>query len=138
MTTTATSIFDRPFPALTTAQRYHFDLYGYVIVPGTLTSAECAGIRDALQRLRRDLIAANPQDPKSAQLQGAFFEAHSPHHDFMANFYEYDDHFLDYACHPRLVGMAEEIMGCEARITELNRYRKLGEPLDDKPRRPVP
>src|SRR5690606_30539710 len=33
-----------------------------------------------------------------------------------------DDAFLEYACHPRVVGMAEEIMGCEARFSEFNAH----------------
>lgn len=109
--------FARPFPALTPAQRYHFDIHGYVIVPNTLSSDECTGLIDALRRLRHDLKSP---DGNKAALKGAILEMDLPHHTFMANFYEYDDRFLDYACHPRLVGMAEEIMGCEARITELN------------------
>ena len=28
--------FKRPFPALTPAQRYHFDAMGYVVVPNTI------------------------------------------------------------------------------------------------------
>lgn len=125
--------FDRPFPALTTAQRYHFDTHGYVVVPNTLTRDECEKIRDAIRRLRRDLIAANPQDPMAARIDRAFFEIHSPHHDFMANFYEYDDSLLGYACHPRLVGMAEEIMGCEARITEINAHLNTRAPGEFNP-----
>ena len=32
--------FDRPFPALTPAQRYHLDVLGYVVVEKALTSDE--------------------------------------------------------------------------------------------------
>ena len=28
--------FKRPFPALTPAQRYHLDVYGYIVVENTL------------------------------------------------------------------------------------------------------
>ena len=35
-----TSEFTRPFPALTPAQRYHLDVYGYVVVENTLTGDE--------------------------------------------------------------------------------------------------
>lgn len=35
------SDFPRPFPALTPAQRYHFDVYGYVVIA---TLSEAAGV----------------------------------------------------------------------------------------------
>lgn len=129
----------RPFPALTPAQRYHFDLYGYVIVPNTLSAAECEGLIDALRRLRDELRAVNagrPAGEKKRAVKGAFFETDLPHHAFMANFYEYDDRFLNYACHPLLVGMAEEVMGCEARITELNGHlnTRAPGPIDPHPK----
>ena len=46
------NIFDRPFPALTPAQRFHFEVNGYVIVPGALSGDECGLIREALQRVK--------------------------------------------------------------------------------------
>lgn len=120
--------FARPFPALTPAQRYSFDLHGYVVVPNVFTRDECETIREAMQRLKRDLIAANPDDPKKAVVRGANFEMFLPHHAFMANFYEYDDALLNYACHPRIVGMCEEVLGCDARITELNAHLNSKDP----------
>ncbi|MCE9589356.1 MAG: phytanoyl-CoA dioxygenase family protein [Planctomycetes bacterium] len=122
--TTPAPTFEKPFPALTAAQRYHFDLHGYVVVPDTLTRDECAGLIEAMKNLRRDLHAAKAANPGVAKptVRGAFFEIDSPHHAFTANFYEYDDRMLDYACNPRLVAMAEEIMGCEARLTEINAH----------------
>ena len=41
----------RPFPALTPAQRYHFDVFGYVVVENTLTENEVGSLREALQKL---------------------------------------------------------------------------------------
>jgi hypothetical protein len=129
----------RPFPALTIAQRYHFDLYGYCVVPSVLSASECQGMIDALRQLREDLRAANAnlsKDEPPRKVKGARFEINSPHHTFMSNFYEYDDRLLNYACHPRLVGMAEEVMGCEARITELNGHlnTRLPGDIDPNPR----
>ena len=56
--------FDRPFPALTPAQRYHLDVLGYVVVQNTLSSDEVEKIAAALYRLRGEL--AQLQDPTAA------------------------------------------------------------------------
>ena len=50
--------FARPFPALTPAQRYHLDVFGYVVIEETLTADEVSRQLEALQRLQRDLEAA--------------------------------------------------------------------------------
>jgi hypothetical protein len=123
--------FKRPFPALTTAQRYHFDVFGYVVVPGVFTPAECDAMFDALKRLRHDLRQANPDGGMKNRVKGAFLAMTRPHHTYMAGFYEYDDALLNYACHPRAVGMAEEVMGCEACITELDAHVNSRDPEAD-------
>ncbi|MDA1086751.1 MAG: phytanoyl-CoA dioxygenase family protein [Verrucomicrobia bacterium] len=112
--------FRRPFPALTGAERIHFETCGYVVVPDVFSRDECERMREALCRLRADLIAASPAEPQRGSVRGAVFEHCMPHHAFMANFHAYDDDLLSYACHPRIVGMCEEILGCPSRLTELN------------------
>ena len=42
--------FKRPFPALTPAQRYHLDVYGYVVVENTLSERETGRLLEAMQR----------------------------------------------------------------------------------------
>ena len=54
---TSTKTFERPFPALTPAQRYYFDVFGYVVVPDLFTRDEIESLKDSLQRLKRDLLA---------------------------------------------------------------------------------
>jgi ectoine hydroxylase-related dioxygenase (phytanoyl-CoA dioxygenase family) len=112
--------FERPFPALTLAERFHFEAYGYVVVPRVLSEERCDRIAGAMLRLREDLRKANLDGGVGGRVRGAFMESNKPWHTFMANFYDYDDELLGYCCDPRLVGMAEEVMGCEARITEFN------------------
>lgn len=132
MTTDATTPkFTRPSPALTPAQRLHFEVQGYVVVPNVLTRDECEAMRSSLRRLRGDLLAAGPAEPRKAAVRGAFFEAINPHHAFMANFYEYDDTLLGYACHPRVVGLCEEIMGCPGCLIELNGHLNSRDPGAD-------
>ncbi|MFM1851229.1 MAG: hypothetical protein RIS54_913 [Verrucomicrobiota bacterium] len=114
------SAFSRPFPALTPAQRYHFDVFGYVVVPGVLSPAECAAIQAAMRRVRSEIRARpagqaqGPGEPK--------FIMDLPHHVFMCDLMEADPLFAAYATHPRLVGFAEEVIGGEARIVELNAH----------------
>ncbi len=56
-----------PFPALTRAQRWHLELYGYVVVENTLKSTEVSQIKNALYRLRdeqRQLDDASASGPR--------------------------------------------------------------------------
>ena len=56
--------FKRPFPALTPAQRYHLDVYGYVVVENALSEGETSRLLEAMQRLKHDLLATS--DPACA------------------------------------------------------------------------
>jgi len=106
----------RPFPALTPAQRYHLDVFGYVVVENTLTENEVGSLREALQRLKRDLIATG--DPTGAVVRHARASAYKPHHIHLSHVMESDPAILDYLAHPRLVAMAEELVGGSVRIEE--------------------
>jgi ectoine hydroxylase-related dioxygenase (phytanoyl-CoA dioxygenase family) len=123
--------FERPFPALTPAQRYHYDVFGYVVIPKVFTKPECERMLGTLRHLREELRSANPQDPMQARVGNARFAINQPHHVYVTNMYEYDPSMRDYVCHPRIVGLAEEIMGCEARITEFNAHLNSRDPAAD-------
>jgi ectoine hydroxylase-related dioxygenase (phytanoyl-CoA dioxygenase family) len=125
--------FARPHPALTPAQRYHFETFGYVIVPNVLSPERCDRINAAMHRLRDELVIANDKlgGGMKAYVKNSFLAVNVPHHHFMANFYEYDDDLLAYCCDPRLVGMAEEVMGAEARILEFNAHINRKDPNAD-------
>lgn len=112
--------FDYPFPALTPAQRYHFETFGYVVVPGVLSRDECETIRAALQRLKRELRVRTPGRVRKPG--EAHFINDQPHHVFMGSIREADPAITAYAAHPRLVGMATEVIGGEVRIVELNAH----------------
>ncbi len=129
--------FARPFPALTPAQRYHFDLYGYTVVANTLTPEEVSRLQHALRGLRADIAALPERGPRGPRVRGAYYLTDLEHHCFMANILEADPGVTAYATHARLVAMAEEVMGCEARITEMNAHinrRVPDQPLDPPPR----
>lgn len=114
--------FDRPFPALTAAQRYHLDVYGYVVVENALTAEEAEILRRALYQLRSELIQLKDPSGDGPRVRGAFAGTNKPNHQFLANIVEADPAITAYATHPRLVSMAEELMGGEARIVEMNAH----------------
>ncbi|MEE3259498.1 MAG: phytanoyl-CoA dioxygenase family protein [Candidatus Latescibacterota bacterium] len=108
--------FTRPFPALTPAQRYHLDVYGYVVIENTLTTDENGRLHEAMLRLKRDLLATN--DPAKDYVRNCRLSAHKPHHLHFAHILEADPAIFDYLTHPRLVGMAEELVGGSVRLEE--------------------
>jgi hypothetical protein len=114
--------------ALTPAQRYHFEINGHVVEPGVLHRKECKTIMDAMQRTKRT-IWARPSfyKPKPAE---PHFIIDLPHHVFMGALREADPVFAAYAAHPRLVGMAEEVIGGEARMVALNAHINSCNPQD--------
>ena len=111
--------FNRPFPALTPSQRYHLEIFGYVIVPGVLSLNECETIREVLQKVKRDLQSEAPRERASHE---PFALTNQPHHIFMGGIMEADPCFAAFISHPRLVGMAEELIGGEARVLEYNAH----------------
>ena len=60
-----------PFPALTPAQRYHYEVYGFVVLPELLSAGETASLLGELQHLRATLI-----DARFATAQIAYNEVH--------------------------------------------------------------
>jgi len=125
--------FDRPFPALTPAQRYYLEVFGYVIVPGVLSLDECGVIREAMQKIKRDLQSPEPRERAPHE---PFALVNAPHHVFMGSILEADPCFAAFISHPRLVGMAEELIGGEARLVEYNAHinsRNPNETFDSEP-----
>lgn len=125
----------RPFPALTPEQRYHFEVNGYVVVPDVLSPAECASIRAAL-RETRDKIRSRPADYELRAGEPCFI-TDQPHHVFMGGILQAHPLYTAYATHPRLVGMAEEVIGGRARLVEMNAHINSRDPKydpDEKPR----
>jgi hypothetical protein len=108
--------FQRPFPALTPAQRYHLDVYGYVVVPNTLTADQVAALKAALQRLKTEFLAIG--DPIQTVVRNCRVSALHPNHMHFAHILETAPAILDYVTHPWLVGMAEELVGGAVRLEE--------------------
>jgi hypothetical protein len=108
--------FERPLPVLTPEQRFYLDAFGYVVIPNTLTSDEVGTLREALQKLKRDLQALN--DP-NARIRGARLRQGGAHRSYLTCLVEADPAITAYCTHPRLLGMSEELIGGEARIVEV-------------------
>ena len=112
--------FAPPFPAMTPAQRYHLEVNGYVVVENMLTQDDVGRYHDALQRLKREFLAK--VDPWNATIRsctifGRDMTWAGPRVQFN-NYLEADPVFLDYVAHPRIVGMAQEVVGNQVRISE--------------------
>tara|TARA_R110002094_G_scaffold125528_1_gene119708 strand:- start:32 stop:925 length:894 start_codon:yes stop_codon:yes gene_type:complete len=120
---------NRPFPALTPAQRYYFEVNGYVIVPDVLSRAECDSIREALQRTKQE-IKSRPEDYEVKPAEPRFLGGHE-HHVFLGGILQADPLYTAYATHPRLVGMVEEVIGGDARIVEMNAHINSRDPKYD-------
>lgn len=106
--------FVRPFPAMTPAQRYHLDVFGYVVIESTLSADEVGRLLEAMQQLKRELLAAG----EGGVVRGCRLSANHPHHRHFAHVLETDPAIYDYLTHPRLVGLAEELVGGTVRLEE--------------------
>ena len=116
MTTNTADSFKRPFPALTPAQRYHFEVYGYVVIENTLTDEETSAVLDVLQNLKREFEATG--DPTGTIIRNCRVSGYSPTNMHFAHVLETDPAILAYVTNPRLVGMAEEVVGGVVRLSE--------------------
>ena len=109
-----------PFPALTSAQRLHFEIYGYVVIEKMLDANEVTRIHDALQNLKRRFEATgNPYHTsyKGCSASGKEYAWAGPRLHFN-HLIEADAAFLTYTTYPRIVGIAQEVVGCEVRLSE--------------------
>ena len=125
----------RPFPALTPSQRYHFEVFGYVIVPGVLSADECETINEALHKIKRDF--QDPEYSARRRKNQPFALINVPHHTYMGSILEAEPAITAFATHPRLIGMAEEIIGGEARIVEFNAHINSRDPKLDLSKPPT-
>ena len=114
-----TNGYQAPFPALTRSQRWHLDVLGYVVVEGVFSESETTRMRDALQELKAEFLAKD--DPWGTTIRGATIYGRVPHDDrvHFDSLVEAHPAFLEYAIHPRIIGMIEEVVGNQVRLTEL-------------------
>lgn len=95
--------------SLTSAQRLHFDIYGYVLLENVLTDDEIERIKSALYSIKDD-----------GNLDGTrvYLNWRGKHHAHMGNLVEYDPALLEFAAHPKLIPLVEEVVGGAVRLEE--------------------
>src|SRR5918994_34299 len=105
-------------PSLTLAQRFHLDVYGYVLLENMLTADEVTRMKSALYRMKAD--------PR-LEAQRVYTHRHGDHHTLFGHLVEYDPALLEYAVHPKLIPLVEELVGGAVRLEEseaiINRRR---------------
>src|SRR5579863_3460137 len=94
---------------LTLAQRFHLDVYGYVLLENMLTQEEVARMKAALYRMKAD-----------PDLEGERVYTHKrgAHFQLFGHLVEYDSALLEYAVHPELVPLVEDLVGGAVRLEE--------------------
>jgi hypothetical protein len=107
--------FALPFPALTPAERIYLDVYGYVVLKNTFTPDETGTMREALHKLKRDLLAA----PPGSVLRGAKTKGGGANRTYLVSIHEADPAISWYVTHPRMVGVSEELIGSQSRVVEV-------------------
>jgi hypothetical protein len=107
--------FPRPFPALTPEQRLFLEINGYVVVENTLSRDEVGTLLDGIRKVRRDLEQGIPHWSPRVRFLPSHVSATSVG---IAPLHEALPAGAAYCAKPRLVAMAEELIGGEARICE--------------------
>ena len=110
-----------PFPALTASQRWHLELYGYVVIENVLSEEEVGRLLDASYKLKREFeVLPDPWNTPIRNCRLSKNRALGKGTDFNMFFHvlEADPLFLEYATHPRILGMADEVVGNTVRVSE--------------------
>jgi len=94
---------------LTLAQRFHFDVYGYVLLEQALTHDEVEAMKAALYRLREE------KDKSARRVYHSWTGTHAIK---MGNLVGYDPALLHFATHTKLIPCVEEIIGGTIRLEE--------------------
>jgi ectoine hydroxylase-related dioxygenase (phytanoyl-CoA dioxygenase family) len=100
-------------PALTPAQRLYLEVYGYVVIENVLSREEVAELCDTMYeieaRYRATGACPSPASHFSSTTEECFRIDNLPH---------LAPCFFRYVTHPRLVAMAEEIIGGKVRLEQ--------------------
>jgi phytanoyl-CoA dioxygenase PhyH len=93
---------------LTPAQRYFYDVNGYVLLEGIFSPSECRRFIELADRMDADDTCAYKHDgyPKTAALT------------VLSRCAWYDPHLLETALHPALLPVMEDVVGGDVRLEE--------------------
>src|SRR5438093_10490560 len=95
---------------LSLAERFHFEAKGYVLLDGLLSQIEVERLKSVLYRLRDD----RRRDEKGVY---TITKGRSYYVRF-GNLIEYDSMIVDFAAHPKIIPLAEELVGGSVRLEE--------------------
>lgn len=109
MSDTTPSAAQTQQPGLTPAQRFHLEVYGYVLLTNVFRPEEVARMKAALYRMR---------DDPDLEASRVYTRKHGNHYQLFGHLVEYDPALLDYAADPRLVPLAEDLVGGAVRLEE--------------------
>tara|TARA_B100000519_G_scaffold122219_1_gene105531 strand:- start:484 stop:1308 length:825 start_codon:yes stop_codon:yes gene_type:complete len=112
---------------LTSSQRLHFDIYGFVILRQVLTSNEIKELYQSLQ-LAKSMIE------KGSKLPPIYTHRIGKHHILMGNLVQYHRSLLEYAVHPKLIPLVEDIVGGEVRLEETEAIINRRDPENNLPK----
>ncbi len=107
--------FRKPFPALTSAQRLHLEVYGYVVIERTLSDDRVTTLLEKIYEIEC-VYRETGEYP-----YGIVPNAHSrtaPDYFRIDNLPHVHPCFFDYLTDPYLVGMAQEIVGTHVRLLQ--------------------
>ena len=100
-------------PALTPAQRLYLDINGYVVIENALSADQTGRLLETTYRIesefRRTGETPSPSSHYSSTTETYFRVDNLPH---------IDPAYLEYVTHPRLLSMAEEIVGGTVRLEQ--------------------
>ena len=103
----------RPFPALTPGQRFHLEVEGYVVIESLVSSEEVETLLDTIfgfeRKYRETGELPGPDCHLSSRSEEYFRLDNLPH---------LAPCFFDYVTNPRIVGLAEEVVGGRVRLEQ--------------------
>lgn len=95
---------------LSLAQRYQFEIDGYILLQGLLSTAETERLKSVLYRMR--------DDPRRVDAGVYTITKGRSYYTRMGNLIEYDPAIVEFATHPKLVPLAEDLVGGSVRLEE--------------------
>src|SRR5947209_10253468 len=108
---------------LTRADRFHLDVYGYVLLENVVTPEETERIKAALYRLKAD---------PDLEAKRVYTRKHADYYQLFGHLVEYDPALLEYAVHPKLIPLVEEVVGGTVRLEESEAIINRRDPSADR------
>jgi hypothetical protein len=96
--------------SLTLPQRFQFEVFGYVLLEGLLKPAEVERLKATIYRMR--------DDPDRGEKGVYAITKGRSYYIRMGNLVQYDPVFVQFATHPKIVPLAEELVGGSVRLEE--------------------